>query len=69
MQQSFSEKELKDFLAKALSRTYYSRHKNALSLEEAIQTLKDFDDNTLFPYIDKLINTLENILQPSPMIF
>ena len=41
----------------------------SFSLEEAIQTLKDFDDNTLFPYIDKLINTLENILQPSPMIF
>lgn len=41
MQQSFSEKELKDFLAKALSRTYYSRHKNALSLEEAIQVLTE----------------------------
>ena len=41
----------------------------SISLEEAIQTLKDFDDNILFPYIDKLIHTLEDILHPSPMIF
>lgn len=41
----------------------------SFSLEEAIQTLKDFDDNTLFPYINKLVHTLENILKPSPMIF
>ena len=38
MQQSFSEKELKDFLAKALSRTYYSRHKNALAIQVLTET-------------------------------
>ena len=30
--------------------------------------LVDFDDNKLFPYIRKLIDTLEDILKPSPMI-
>ena len=38
MQQSLSEKELKDFLAKALSRTYYSRHKNALAIQVLTET-------------------------------
>ena len=41
MQQSFSKKELKDFLSKALTRTYCSRHKNALPLDEAIQVLTE----------------------------
>lgn len=40
----------------------------AFSLEKAIEDLRTFDDEILFPYISKLITTLENILQPSPMI-
>lgn len=38
------------------------------SLEEAILQLVDFDDHKLFPYIKSLIDTLEEILKPSPMI-
>ena len=41
----------------------------SFSLEDAILELRDFDDNTLFPYIQKLIDSIENILQPSPMVF
>ena len=41
----------------------------SFSLEDAILQLRDFDDNTLFPYIQKLIESIENILQPSPMVF
>lgn len=40
----------------------------SFSLEKAIEELRDFDDDILFPYIRKLIDTLEGILQPSPMI-
>ena len=40
----------------------------SFSLEDAIVQLVDFDDNKLFPYIRKLIDTLEDILKPSPMI-
>jgi hypothetical protein len=40
----------------------------SFSLEEAILQLVDFDDNKLFPYIRSLIDTLEGILKPSPMI-
>lgn len=40
----------------------------SFSLESAIIELKDFDNNTLFPYIQNLIKSIENILQPSPMI-
>lgn len=40
----------------------------SFSLEDAIVQLADFDDNKLFPYIRKLIDTLEDILKPSPMI-
>lgn len=43
--------------------------KYEFSLEEAIVELKEFDDNTLFPYLKKLIETIEKILAPSPMIF
>ena len=39
------------------------------SLEDAILELKEFDDNILFPYLQKLINTIEDILNPSPMVF
>ena len=41
----------------------------SFSLEDAISELRDFDDNMLFPYIQKLISSIENILQPSPMVF
>ena len=37
------------------------------SLEEAISELKEFDDEMLFPYIEKLINMIEANLNPSPM--
>jgi|GEM_PF-3078627 hypothetical protein len=40
----------------------------SFSLEDAIAQLVDFDDNKLFPYIRKLIDTIEDILKPSPMI-
>ena len=39
----------------------------SFSLEDAILQLMDFDDNKLFPYIRKLIDTLEDILKPSQM--
>ena len=38
------------------------------SLEDAILELKEFDDNILFPYLQKLIKTIEDILNPSPMV-
>lgn len=41
----------------------------SFSLEDAISELREFDDRTLFPYIKKLIDTVEAILQPSPMVF
>ena len=41
----------------------------SFSLEDAISELRDFDDNCLFPYVQKLIRTIEEILQPSPMVF
>ena len=40
----------------------------SFSLEQAIKDLTDFDNNVLFPYIQNLINSIEGILQPSPMI-
>ena len=46
-----------------------TNNKYEFSLEEAIVELKEFDDNTLFPYLKKLIETIEKILAPSPMIF
>lgn len=42
--------------------------KYSFSLEAAIAELQEFDDNVLFPYLDKLIKTIEEILEPSPMI-
>lgn len=41
----------------------------SFSLEDAISELRDFDDNMLFPYIQELISLIEDILQPSPMVF
>lgn len=40
-----------------------------VSLEQAISQLRDFDDNVLYPYIETLIQTLEDIIEPSPMAF
>lgn len=40
----------------------------SFSLEDAILQLVDFDDNKLFPYIRRLIDTVEEIIEPSPMI-
>lgn len=42
--------------------------RNEFSLEEAICELKKFDEENLFPYLKKLIETIERILEPSPMI-
>jgi len=39
----------------------------SFSLEDAISELREFDDNILFPYIQKLISSIEEILQPSPI--
>ena len=41
----------------------------SFSLENAISELREFDDRVLFPYIKNLIDTVEAILQPSPMVF
>lgn len=43
--------------------------KYEFSLEKAIRELQEFDDNILFPYIANLIKTIEDILDPSPMVF
>lgn len=43
--------------------------KYEISLEKAIRELQEFDDNTLFPYVSNLIKTIEEILEPSPMVF
>lgn len=40
----------------------------SFSLENAIDELRQFDDEVLFPYVEKLIGILEEILEPSPMI-
>lgn len=43
--------------------------KYEFSLEDAIQELQEFDDDVLYPYLKKLIETIEGILGPSPMVF
>lgn len=40
-----------------------------ISLNSSIAELRDFDDNTLFPYIQSLFVLLEDSVKPSPMIF
>lgn len=45
--------------------SYISDVRYSFSLEDAIVQLVDFDDNKLFPYIRKLIDTFEDILKPS----
>lgn len=43
--------------------------KYEFSLEDAIQKLQEFDDDVLYPYLKKLIETIEGILEPSSMVF
>lgn len=38
------------------------------SLKEGIEELYKFDDEFLFPYIRDLLNELERVIQPSPMV-
>lgn len=40
----------------------------SFSLEAAIEELRVFDDETLFPYIQNLIKSIEDVLSPSPMV-
>ena len=40
----------------------------SFSLEDSILELKDFDDNILFPYVQRLFSMIESILKPSPLI-
>lgn len=42
--------------------------KYRLSLEEAIEGLRRFDDEVPFSYTKDLMNELEGVLDPSPMI-
>lgn len=39
-----------------------------VSLEQEIQNLLDFDNKSLFPYIEKLLSSLNNAVNPSPYI-
>lgn len=41
----------------------------AISLVDAIEELRIFDNEKLFPYIESLFTQLENLVKPSPMIF
>lgn len=43
--------------------------KYVLSLAEAIEELRKFDDEMLFPYIKDLMNGLEGVLDPSLKMF
>lgn len=40
-----------------------------VSLNDSIEQLREFDNKTLFPYIETLFNMLEQIVDPSPMVF
>lgn len=40
-----------------------------ISLVDAIEELRTFDNERLFPYIESLFKQLENLVKPSPMIF
>ena len=40
-----------------------------INLFESIETLKDFDDHVLFPYIETLFGELERQVNPSPFLF
>lgn len=40
-----------------------------ISVEKSLQELIDFDNNMLFPYIEKLLSQLKTAVAPSPMAF
>lgn len=39
-----------------------------ISLKDAIEALQLFDDNSLFPYIKDLLEELERVIKPSPLV-
>lgn len=39
-----------------------------ISLKDAVEELRNFDDKMLFPYIAELFKKLEDVIQPSPLI-
>ena len=41
----------------------------SIGLEDGIKELIDFDDNLLFPYVDRLIRELKIAINPSPMAY
>lgn len=41
----------------------------SISLLDAIEELRQFDNNQLFPYIESLFQQLEALVKPSPLIF
>lgn len=40
-----------------------------VGLDDGIRELIDFDDNLLFPYVDRLIEELQKAVNPSPMAY
>lgn len=40
-----------------------------ICLADAIESLRQFDNNELFPYVETLFSQLEKIVEPSPFIF
>lgn len=40
-----------------------------ISVEDGLKELIDFDNNMLFPYIEKLLCQLKIAIEPSPMAF
>lgn len=40
-----------------------------ISLADAIEELRTFDDEKLFPYVESLFIQLEDLVKPSPLIF
>lgn len=40
-----------------------------INLTDAIEELRKFDNEKLFPYIESLFNQLETLVKPSPLIF
>lgn len=40
-----------------------------ISVDEGLKELIEFDNNVLFPYVEKLMNELKTAVLPSPMSF
>ena len=40
-----------------------------ISVDAGLKELIDFDNNMLFPYIEKLLGQLKTAVEPSPMAF